>query len=333
MSDPLAPLPPPFVERLRSLEAALDAPLAARLGRRHPAFRVESRRVADQATLLAGLAGAGVAVTPIPGLDAAFAVPPASRDALTRSDVAEVGSIYIQGAASQRAARALGALPGERVLDLAAAPGGKTLAVAAAMQDSGRLVANEPIRARFHRLQANLERAGATFVETISRDGRRLPRDWHAGFDRVLLDAPCSSEARIDPERPASFAKWSLGKIRDMARKQWGLLGAALDLVVPGGVVLYCTCSLAPEENEANVAAWLDRAEVLDVDLGPGVDVRPGLTAWGKKRWPDEVARSRRIVPDDLHESLFVALLRRRTDDAGREPRERGSRRGPRPRR
>ncbi|MBK8975738.1 MAG: RsmB/NOP family class I SAM-dependent RNA methyltransferase [Planctomycetes bacterium] len=308
--------PDALTARLAALGDALQLHADALLGPRprRATFRFEARR-RPPAETEATLRARGLAVEPLAGLPGCAAVPAAQRDTLTRASAADDGALYVLGASSVRAARALEARGGERVLDLAAAPGGKTLVLAEALADRGELVAVDAIPARFHRLRANLDRAGATFVETLCCDGRRVPRRFHDRFDRVLLDAPCSSEARIDPDVPATFANWSLGKIRDMARKQWGLLGTALRCVKPGGEVVYCTCSLAPEENEATVAAWLGagtpEVELLPVDLGAGVRAVPGLATWGRKRWPDELALTRRIVPDRDHEALFVARLRR----------------------
>ena len=108
----------------------------------------------------------------------------------------------------------------EEVLDLAAAPGGKTLAIAALMNNTGRIAAVEPIRGRFHRMQANLRRCGVSNVQFYQRDGRSVGRLVPERFDRVLLDAPCSSESRMRWLDQQSFEQWSLRKIRETQRKQ-----------------------------------------------------------------------------------------------------------------
>lgn len=304
------------MERIDELGRQLDAPLAASLGARpKPVFRVPVS--ADEHDTLAALERFGIRdPEPVPGLPRTWAIAHEDRDALTHCELVESGAIHIQGASSQRCARALGAEPGDRVLDLAAAPGGKTLVLAEALGGRGDLVAVEAVKARFFRLRANLERAGHSSVRTVLADGRRVPRAFHDTFDRVLLDAPCSSEARFDPAAPETFARWSLKKVRDMARKQWGLLGTALRCARPGGVVVYATCAYSPEENEATLAAHVGApdslGEVIPVDLGPGVETRPGLANWGRKRWPQEVSRAARVLPDAFHEAFFVARLRRR---------------------
>ena len=316
-------LPPAFEERLRDLERALDAPLLDDLGPRRPTFRLRAPRTQELDEALATWQA-----VPIEGLADTFHVDTGMRDTVTHSRFADNGSLYIQNASSQVAAQ-LVPLPNDdsdrppRVLDLAAAPGGKTIVLADRLNALGFdpascLTAIEAVPARFHRLRANLERCGYKNLAaegTRCQDGRRLPRELFDQHDAVLLDAPCSSEARIERDDPRTFAKWSLGKVRDMARKQWGLLQAGLRALRPGGECIYSTCSFAPEENEAQVAGILGRfegeIEVLPITPPCPVATRPGLTSWKRKSWPEDVRHCLRIVPDGTFEGFFVARLRR----------------------
>ncbi|WP_350207780.1 RsmB/NOP family class I SAM-dependent RNA methyltransferase [Botrimarina sp.] len=206
--------------------------------------------------------------------------------------------------------------PGEAVLDLAAAPGGKTLHLAARMRLEGELAAVEPVRDRFFKLQANLARCGAgEFVRTFSHDGRDVGRKTPDRFDAVLLDAPCSSEARFDPRRPQSFAYWGPRKLAESARKQKALLRSAVDAARPGGRVLYCTCSFAPEENELVVAHTLRRmaGRVELRPLGPALRCfRAGLVEWEGKTLPSELAHTVRVAPDRRMAGFYLALLEKR---------------------
>jgi len=309
-------LPEEFRSRVAALEAALGTGLLDALQQRpRPVFRVNRLRTTQDAVLRDPVIAA-LSPAPVEGLPATFHVAETTRSALTASEPVSAGAIHVQNPSSQRAARLLGARPDERVLDLAAAPGGKTLVLAELMDDRGELVAVEPVAARFHKMRELLQRGNATCVRTVRADGRRLARHLHGTFDRVLLDAPCSSEARFAQDPEQAERRWSLQKIRDMTSKQWGLLGTAFACLREGGELVYATCSFAPEENEQNVAALLRRhpgeVELLPVDVGAGVTTVPGLCAWGKKRWPEELAMTRRIVPDALHEGFFVARLRRR---------------------
>src|SRR5690606_11790636 len=141
--------------------------------------------------------------------------------------------------------------------------------------------------------------------------GRDVGRKTPGRFDAVLLDAPCSSEARFDPNAPTTFAYWGPRKLAESARKQKALLRSALDAARPGGRVLYCTCSFAPEENERVVAHTLKRLageiEVEPLDLAINGSRAAGLSEWGGKRLPEAVAETVRIVPDDRLAGFYLA--------------------------
>ena len=124
--------------------------------------------------------------------------------------------------------------PEESVLDLAA--GGKTLQMACMMNNQGALSAVEPVKNRFFKLKANLEQQGASFVKTYLTDGRTVGGKCPERFDRVLLDAPCSSESRFTQLNPDSWSHWSIKKVKEVARKQKKLLMSALYSLKPGGV-------------------------------------------------------------------------------------------------
>jgi len=267
------------------------------------------------------------------------------RDAgLTHHPAAERGEIYFQNPSSYFAVWVLQPQADEEVLDMAAAPGGKTIAMAAAMGNTGRIAAVEPVRGRFHRLQANLQRCGVTNTKLYQKDGRGLGRVVPERFDRVLLDAPCSSEARMRWSQPASFSHWTQRKVKEAQRKQKSLLRAAYAALKPGGILVYCTCSLGIEENEAVVAHLLKRtdARLCLIDT-TGLDAIPLMTSpgvpdrslperledeGGAKQAPSGTAERRqhkghsdelqraishgvRIVPDSPWDGFFVTKIRK----------------------
>jgi 16S rRNA (cytosine1407-C5)-methyltransferase len=225
------------------------------------------------------------------------------------------GRIYIQGLSSQLAAIILDPRPGETVLDLAAAPGGKTLHIAALMHNEGQLSAVEPVKHRFFKLKANLERGDASMVKTYLRDGREVGNKVPERFDRVLLDAPCSSEARIRSGRPETWAHWSEKKIKEVARKQKRLLISAIRALKPGGTLLYSTCSFAPEENELVIQDALRRypeMKVIPADI-PVDNVQQGLSEWAGKSLNPEVKKCTRILPNQHMDGFFLCLLQKKT--------------------
>lgn len=241
---------------------------------------------------------------------------PDQREAIMRHEAVSEGDIYPINPSSLFAARALDVQPGDEVLDLAAAPGGKSLVLAAALsidgEASGRLALVEPVKPRFFRLRANMERCGVLQADYYQRDGRGVGTAVGERFDRVLLDAPCSSESRFHLGEPSSFTHWSLRKVRECARKQKSLLRSAFRALKPGGTLVYCTCSFAPEENERIVASLLKReASACLVPVAVADDmagrVMNGLNEWDKRAFECELAL--RVLPDELWDGFFLAKI------------------------
>ncbi len=229
---------------------------------------------------------------------------------IAQHPAATEGAIYIQNPSSYFAVKTLAPVLDEEVLDLAAAPGGKTLAMAARMQNTGRIAAVEPIRGRFHRMQANLRRCGVSNVQFYQRDGRGIGRAVPDRFDRVLLDAPCSSESRMRWHDAQSFAHWSLRKVREAQRKQKSLLRSAYAALKPGGVLVYCTCSFAPEENELVVNDLLKKSDalLLPIDNAPK-NAMPGLIRWMGKDLHSQLNHTVRIMPDGPWDGFYLAYI------------------------
>ncbi len=255
---------------------------------------------------------AGIALGNVAGCDHAFVVEPRFRQAITRSRLVESGGIHIQGLSSIMATLVLDPQPGEEILDLAAAPGGKATHMAALMNNLGWLSVVEPIRKRMFVLAENLKRAGVTISHTYLMDGRRVGKKVPMRFDRVMLDAPCSGESRFRSNDPKTWRFWSLRKIREQARKQQGLIASAFQALRPGGRMLYGTCSFAPEENEAIVNHLLhiypDQASLVPIEL-PFQHWQPGLTHFEDWHCNEQIEHARRILPNHQFDGFFMALI------------------------
>ncbi|MEI8093972.1 MAG: SAM-dependent methyltransferase [Spirochaetales bacterium] len=160
---------------------------------------------------------------------------------------------YYLDAASVRAAKALGVQPGDKVLDLCAAPGGKTLVLAQALAGTGSLTSNDlssDRRARLHRVvDEHLPPAWRNNLRITGRDATRWGLYEQNCYDRILLDAPCSSERHV-VQSPKHLELWTLHRTKSLAQQGLALLCAALEALKPDGVLVYSTCSISPTENE-----------------------------------------------------------------------------------
>lgn len=215
-------------------------------------------------------------------------------------------------AAPNAAARAPGGL---EVLDLCAAPGGKTALIAQMMGHAGYLAANEPDKNRFFRMMANLKRLGVQNVRLFNHDGRMIGDKTPGRFDRVLVDAPCSADSLISPADPKSWAHWSPKLVRRMSRLQRRLLASGFAALRPGGLMVYSTCAVGLEENELALGAFL--AETPDASLEP---VFAGMSRFGSA-WaipgreaegaPPEIACAARFLPNGDAPAFFIAAIRK----------------------
>ncbi|MEM7100727.1 MAG: RsmB/NOP family class I SAM-dependent RNA methyltransferase [Pseudomonadota bacterium] len=246
----------------------------------------------------------------VPGFTDLFVAP--EEDQLTYSQAATDGHIYFQNASSLFAARLVEAQESDEILDLAAAPGGKTIAMAAAMRNGGRLAAVEPVKGRFHRLKSNVERCGVTNVQFYQRDGRGVGRATGPRFDAVLLDAPCSSESHMRWDDSSTYAQWSPRKVKECQRKQKGLIQSAYAALKPGGRLIYCTCSFSLEENEMVVTYLLERtdAQLLPIEKEQE-HFLDGITQRGRKALPQSLKSTLRILPHGVWDGFYLAQVKK----------------------
>ena len=232
------------------------------------------------------------------------------------------GGYYMQEPSAMAPVTVLAPRPGEAILDLCAAPGGKATAIGAALRGQGMLWANEAVRARAPILQQNLERCGIRNAVVSQADPAVLADRLGPRFDGVLVDAPCSGEGMFRKE-PAALEQWSPAAVAMCARRQRNILRSAACLVRPGGRLLYSTCTFAPEENERTVGAFLlEQPDFELVETGETGFGRPAFSAEAVAAFslPGEDAapaglpyeRCRRILPQDGGEGHFLALFRKK---------------------
>lgn len=224
------------------------------------------------------------------------------------------GWFYIQQAATGVAADLLGARPGERILDMCAAPGGKTLHIAETMEGRGTIVATEVNEGRIRALLGNIYRLGTPNILVVAGDGRELPDA--ATFDRVLVDVPCSAQGTVR-KKAGRLPSRSRGFMAKIIRAQDKLLRRAIELTKPGGVVLYVTCTFGPDENEAVVSRVLADMPVEVEPMDPPVPHARGVTRWGEEVYDPRMAGAVRIYPHHLDSGgLFLCRLRKKGEEA-----------------
>jgi len=208
-----------------------------------------------------------------------------------------LGHIYIQELTSMLPPLLVrDRLPNARlVLDGCAAPGSKTSEIAALMGNRGAIYANDPDYSRIRALKFNLEKTGVLNTVITNMDLRNYP---NMRFNVVFIDAPCSSEG-ICRKNDSILSSWSEHFIHRHSKLQKQLITKGFDLVAPGGVLVYSTCTYAPEENE-EVLDWLlsnrEEAKIEYISLS-GFKTSPGITCWGDREFAPAVARAARIWP------------------------------------
>ena len=251
---------------------------------------------------------------PIPWVPAGFRVPPETRPGKHPYHVA--GLYYLQDPAAMAVAELINPQPGERILDLAAAPGGKTSHMAALMKGQGLLVANDLNQRRAQVMAKNLERWGAQNIVVLNESPSRLVDHFGAYFDRVLVDAPCSGEGMFRKD-PSACKDWLPDVVESYAMRQDTIMAHAAHLVQPGGVLVYATCTFAPREDEGTIARFLDQHPDFELASPPNfAGFSSGRPEWIDAEWrgaqqPD-VAKAVRIWPHKAPgEGHFIAILRK----------------------
>ena len=223
------------------------------------------------------------------------------------------GHYMLQSAASLNPVMALAPLPGEKVLDMSAAPGGKTTYIAQLMKNSGTVIANDLKPQRQKATVANLHRLGVKNTIVCTYDGRKIATNMK-GFDRVLLDAPCSGLGVISRDQSVKVQR-TVKDIQRISHLQKELLRAAVDAVdcksSTGGIIVYSTCSISTEENEQVVDFILKRRYVKLIDTGLEVG-KPGFTRHKERRFHPSLALTRRFYPH-VHnmDGFYVAKFKK----------------------
>lgn len=228
------------------------------------------------------------------------------------------GLFYFQEPSAMSAVEALDIHPGDYVLDLCAAPGGKATQAAAATRGCGLLVANEPIPKRAAILAENIERLGITNAVVTNETPDRLEKPFEGFFDKIIVDAPCSGEGMFRKE-PQAAEHWSPEHVSSCAQRQKNILASAVKMLKPGGCMVYSTCTFAPEENEENVLFVLDNFPELLLCEIRLAGLCPANGAWaGSGR---DLSAAKRFFPHrQKGEGHFIALFKKSGEAVSTSP-------------
>lgn len=229
------------------------------------------------------------------------------------------GLYYIQEPSALAVATILDPQPGEKILDLSAAPGGKATQIAAKMNNTGLLVANEIHPTRVKALVENIERMGIKNTIVTNEPANRLSSIFPEYFDRILVDAPCSGEGMFR-KNPGAVREWSIDHVTLCSIRQQEILAEAQKMLKPSGILVYSTCTFAPEENEGTISRFLGNYPEFELEA---IDMNNGFKQ-GEPSWINIVSTDRnifkqlnksvRLWPHKLKgEGHFIAKLKKTT--------------------
>ena len=298
--------PTEFLERLHRLlgDEEFDAFLAAAERPRAVALRLNPLKK------LPAVCGA----EPVPWAENGYYYDPATRPGL--SPYHDAGGYYLQEASAMAPAGLLDVRPGMKVLDLCAAPGGKSSQIGALLRGRGLLVANEINPKRAAVLSRNLERMAVANALVLNEHPQHLAERFPGFFDRILVDAPCSGEGMFRKEE-AAVTDWSVETVQMCARRQREILQSAAEMLRPGGRLVYSTCTFAPEENEGVISGFLHGHPEFSVAEADAPWFSPGRPDWIENPAPG-LERTFRLWPHKLKgEGHFAAILEKAGDAPG----------------
>ena len=254
------------------------------------------------------LEDAGIAHNPVSWYADAFVIEDATVRDIWALEAYDQGKLYLQSLSSMLPPLVLGAGPGLDILDMCAAPGGKTSQLAALGGPGTHITACEMSAPRAEKLEHNLRKLGAGNVLVMRQDARRL--DEFFRFDRILVDAPCSGSGTLRAGNPKMFKRFTPTLVEKCRRQQAALLEKALSLLKPGGTLVYSTCSVLPQENEQQVKAALKRVRKRgSYEVSPIVLPEAASAADAPPLLPNSLPGTLTICPTDLFEGFFMARI------------------------
>ncbi len=250
---------------------------------------------------------------PVPWCSTGFYYPSQQRPG--RHAYHHAGVFYIQEASAMSVAECADITPGDKVLDLCAAPGGKSTQSAAKLMGKGILVSNEIVPSRAKILSQNIERMGITNAVVTNESPEKLEKKFAGFFNKIIVDAPCSGEGMFRKD-PASIEQWSLSQVDVCANRQSLILESADKMLAENGIIVYSTCTFSPEENEMTIDNFLSKHPEYTLE-SPQIHTffSKGVPEWSNSKRND-ISKTMRLFPHKIKgEGHFVAVLRKYSDE------------------
>lgn len=300
---------PDFLDGL--LQSQYGSDIRQRIEQAYFKKRATSLRVnplkASKDEVLSELSSANIGYVGVSWYDDALVIEDSSESDIRALGAYESGKVYLQNLSSMLPPLILEPQPGQSILDMAAAPGGKTAQIAALTMNKCQITACEMNKIRASRLSYNLQKLGVSCAYVMVTDSRKL--DNFFSFDKILLDAPCSGSGTLTM-KDLSDGHFTRHLIDKCTASQKALLAKAVDLLKPGCEMVYSTCSVLKEENE-DVVEWALRRkdiELAEIDFSGFGDI-PVI--------PSRLGGTVTVCPDGLYEGFFMAKLKKAGSSAG----------------
>jgi tRNA (cytosine49-C5)-methyltransferase len=277
--------------------------------------------VAEPTKVIDALKIRNIELKEIPWSPYTYIVKNLDKSNLAKTPEYKKGLFYIQNLSSMIPAIALKPTQSDIVLDMCAAPGSKTTQLASLMNNQGKIIANDSNFERSRKLSKMLKKFNVKNTSINFARGEDLGNNFPNYFDKVLLDAPCSGEGMVYLAKKQPVKFWSIRKSKEMSKIQKQLILSAYQTLKSGGLMVYSTCTLSPNENEGVVSYLLEKvnnAEIVEIDLMQSKEfedfkpfIKHGLKEWNEEVYNKDIGKTIRIVPGKTMIAFYIALIRK----------------------
>lgn len=285
------------------------------------ACRLNRLRNVSKTKVISSAEKQGIVLEPIDWYPDAFLVRSSKYD-LLNTDLVKGGVLYVQNASSYLPVLALEPKPEEIIFDACAAPAGKSSMIASLTGGDAKLWLNDGIKSRLEKIKQVQKLLGFKYEKLTCIPVQSIDKEINQQFDKILLDIQCSGEGMIDISKPFTMRFWNMNRIKKYMHMQTKALNACFRLLKPGGVLVYSTCTFAPEENEAPISNLLKNNP--DAVIQPLIlnlkNARKGEKYWDDLRFNTSLSGALRILPSDGMEGFFVCRIRKKPTEDDCEP-------------